>query len=145
MVLWEATLMPMHGRTVLLAGTVVTQDIMPETALIRMRLIPKAAQILGTTVRIRARTRALESAGALTTRVRHGVRLHGSLPEVHQAALRRKATCGVVTMMSSIAAVEDPLRPAASEPSPRARVLPSYCIAALYQVLTEAMSVATDK
>ena len=109
MLLWEATLMPMHGRTHLFAGFVVTQDIKPVTALLRMRLLPKAAQILGTTVRIRARTRAAESVGAQTTRVRHGVRLLGSLPEVHQAVLQRKATCDVVTMMSSIAAVEDVL------------------------------------
>ncbi len=107
MVPWEATLMPLHGRTVLLAGTVVTQDIMPETALIRMRPIPKAAQILGTPVRIRARTRALESAGALTTKVRHGVRLHGSLPGVRQAVLQRKATCGVVAMTNTSVANED--------------------------------------
>ena len=84
-----------------------TQDIMPEIALIRMRLIPKAARILGTPVRIRARTRAVESAGALMTKARHGVRLHGSLPEVRQAVLQRKATCDVVAMTSNTVAVED--------------------------------------
>ncbi len=96
-----------HGRTVPTAGIVVTQDVMPEIALIRMRLIPKAAQILGTPVRIRARTRAVESAGTLRTQARHGVRLRGSLPEVRRAVQQRKATCGVVAMTSNTVAVGD--------------------------------------
>ena len=106
MILWEATLITERGLTAPIATIVVTQDIAHENAPILTCLRP-AGQILGIAVRIRARTRAVESAGTLRTQARHGGRLRGSLPEVRQAVLQRKATCGVVAMTSNTVAVED--------------------------------------
>ena len=139
----------MHGRTHLLAGIAVTQDIMPSTVLILIHLSLKAPKILGAAVRIRVKTRAVESAQVQMNQARRGADLHGSHPEVRPALRQRKMIRFVATMMSdskrgsvrSETLSSEDL--SFSEPGARTRALQSYRTAALFQVLTEAMSVAT--
>ena len=89
---WEATSQQMHGHINVIhgracVGIALTQDIMPKTVQILMRLMPKVPKILGNAVRIRARLRAVESARVQMNQARRGVLLHGSHPEVRPAPL----------------------------------------------------------